>query len=381
MKVLHIGKYFPPRYGGIETFMSQLMEEQVNQGLEVSALVHADSLQSKSGEYTWKGCKVIEAKSYGQFIFAPVSPIYPIRLIKAIKNVKPDILHIHMPNLSAFWLLLVNKLSLKNSKLIVHWHSDVLGAEPNFWVRMLYPVYRVFEKAMLNTVDTVVVTSPPYLDTSEPLLLFREKCHVIPLGIQLNNSDIPIKQTFNFTEKLKLVMISRLSYYKGHQVVFEALKVLSDKGGKFELHIVGAGELKESLNSQLKKLSLEDSVHWYGEVSVVEKETLLSNSDILLLPSLERTEAFGVVLLEAAKFKVPAIVSDVIGSGMSWVVDNGKTGLVVQSNNPIDLANTIQEVDKHRGMLQSMGENAFQKLRKNFNIRVVTKDIISIYDH
>ncbi|MCC2606148.1 glycosyltransferase [Planctobacterium marinum] len=378
MKVLHIGKYFPPRYGGIETFMSQLMEEQVNQGLEVSALVHADSLQSKSGEYTWKGCKVIEAKSYGQFIFAPVSPIYPIRLFKAIKNIKPDILHIHMPNLSAFWIILFKDLFAKEARLIIHWHADVLGSTPTKLVRLCYPIYRVFEVQLLKKADTVIATSAPYMYSSIPLKPFHHKCEVIPLGIKLTDSklnDAEVQKSNGF----KMCMLGRLVYYKGHKEVLGALSQLVEMGIDVTLDIIGDGELKNQLKNLCSLLDLDERVRWHGAASEAKKNDILKTVDILLLPSLERTEAFGVVLLEAANYKLPVLVSDVEGSGMSYVVSAGENGVICPTGNVSELVKVLQELHNDNDRLKTMGRRNYERLISVFSIEKVARSITCQY--
>lgn len=378
MKVLHIGKYFPPRYGGIETFMSQLMEEQAKQGLEVSALVHADTLQSKTGYYKWNDCTVYEVKSYGQLVFAPIAPSYPFRLLKALKEIKPDVIHIHMPNLSAFWVLFLKTFFAKQSKVIIHWHADVLGSAPTRLVRCFYPIYRDFETWLLKKADKIIATSPPYLETSVPLKPFRDKCEVIPLGIKIQEFDISTK-TYNQDGVLRLCMIGRLVYYKGHYQVLAAIKQLVATGVNVSLDIIGDGELKKQLQNQCTSLGLGERVRWHGGVSETNKVALLKKMDLLLLPSLERTEAFGVVILEAANYKVPVLVSDVEGSGMSYVVSHGDNGLICAADNADELVNALLELHNNTHELKEMGGRNYERLIAMFNIKKVAGSITSLY--
>lgn len=378
MKVLHIGKYFPPRYGGIETFMSQLMEEQAIQGLDVAALVHADNLQSDSGEYTWQGCRVFEVKSYGQLVFAPVAPGYPYRLIKALRSFKPDILHIHMPNLSVFWLLVFKRFFALQAKIVIHWHADVLGSSPTKPVKFLYPVYKLFETRLLKSADKIIATSPPYLETSKPLKQFMHRCSVVPLGIKLSgfNDTHPKTQT---TAALKMCMVGRLVYYKGHYQVLAAIKQLVLKGSNVSLDIIGDGELREQLQNQCVSLGLGERVRWHGGVSEADKVDLLTKMDLLLLPSLERTEAFGVVLLEAATYKLPVLVSDVEGSGMSYVVSHDDNGVICPAGNVDELVNALLKLQNNSYKLKEMGRRNYERLIAMFNIKKVAGSITSLY--
>ncbi|WP_338293762.1 glycosyltransferase [Planctobacterium marinum] len=377
MKVLHVGKYFPPRYGGIETFMSQLMEEQADQGLEVAALVHADKLQSSNGEYAWKGCKIFEVKCFGQLIFAPVAPGYPYRIIHALRSFRPDIVHVHMPNLSAFWLLVVKRFFARQAEIVIHWHADVLGSAPTKLIKLFYPVYKLFETQLLKNADKVISTSPPYLKTSIPLKPFAEKCVVIPLGIKIKHFDVHSKK-FSENRSIRLCMIGRLVYYKAHSVVLKALAQLQEQKVSVTLDVIGDGELALPLQKECSELGIQNCVFWHGSVSEQQKDEILKSSDVLLLPSLERTEAFGVVLLEAANYAVPAIVSNVNGSGMSYVIENNVNGKVVDASDADALASAVAEFIKP-GRTTECGKHAYNKLNKQFDIAAVAIEIQKLY--
>lgn len=380
MKVLHIGKYFQPRHGGIETFMSNLMEEQVSHGLDVSALIHADKLQSKEGNYNWKNCRIFEAKSYGQILFAPVSPLYPLKLFKVLRQLKPEIVHVHMPNLSAIWCLLFSFI-FRKSHIIIHWHSDVLGASPNKLVRAFYPIYRILlERPLLICASRVLVTSPDYLASSIPLSQFTDKCTVIPLGIKLSEPRIEIDSSDNTAlEALKIVMIGRLTYYKNHELVLKALKLLKSRGKRFRLTLIGEGELKKRLETYITENDLKNEVKILGSVADNVKSDILDKSNVLLLPSLERTEAFGMVLLEAAVHGKAVMVGRVDGSGMNYVIDNGNAGYYCDPHNPDELASVLEEMVKNNRKTFEKASRLQERLYRNFDIKFVAKKIIEIY--
>ena len=99
MRVLHVGKYVPTHPGGIESYLERLLEELSEQGVAAHALVHGDARPAVDlPRYT-------VVPSYGRLLFAPLSPGFPQALDRAIEAFSPDVLHLHMPNLSAFWAL------------------------------------------------------------------------------------------------------------------------------------------------------------------------------------------------------------------------------------------------------------------------------------
>ena len=94
---------------------------------------------------------------------------------------RPDVLHLHLPNTSAFWALKSRRA--RAIPWVVHWHSDVIGPGLDAKLKLFYPLYRPFEQALLKRADAVIATSPPYLESSRALQPFRDKCRVIPLGL------------------------------------------------------------------------------------------------------------------------------------------------------------------------------------------------------
>lgn len=380
IRILHIGKYFPPRFGGIETFMAQLMESQAAEGLEVLAIVHNDYRNSQE---EWHGCKLTHVKSYGQLAYAPVAPGFGFSLWRLIRKERPDIVHIHMPNLSAFWLLLLASF-LPRFKWVVHWHADVLGSVPDLKIKLLYPLYRVFERWLLKKADKIICTSPDYLASSQPLQCYQEKCKVIPLGVDIaeQSLDIPITagKSDDNAASLQLLMIGRLTYYKGHALLFDAVKQLVQQGLIVQLTVVGDGELAGELKALVAKLGLKQYIAMLGSVSEVQKQALLADTDLLCLPSIERTEAFGMVLLEAAIHAKPALATRVPGSGMGYVVQDNITGLLARPGQVDDLVDKLKWACYNPTKLVEMGLAAQQRLHQHFSMQVVSQQISQLYD-
>lgn len=360
--------------------MSQLMEEQEKSGLDVSAIVHKESKHYKEETEVWSHCRLFNVKSFGQIAYAPFAPSFPFVLRRALSDVKPDIIHIHMPNLSAFWLLLL-AFTGPSASWIIHWHSDVVGTVPDLKVRLLYPFYRLYERRILKKAAAVICTSPNYLNTSEPLKDFHAKCHIIPLGINTAAQSLVNKELGSKHDTLKLICIGRLTYYKGHSLLFEAIKQLTLKGSKIILDVVGEGELREKLEAIVKHVELEGCIRFYGGVSEAEKLALLGNADVLCLPSIERTEAFGVVLLEAAAFSKPALVNNVFGSGMTYVVEKGRTGLVAEPNSLESLIEQLQWAVENTTELRTLGNAAKLRFMSLFQMTHVSQKITDVYNN
>ena len=376
MKVLHLGKYAPPFFGGIENFMMDLGHGCVEQGLEVAAIVHHHDSKAPFEQTVIDGVTIYRVPCYGRLMFAPVSPSFGIHLNKIIEEFAPDVLHIHMPNTSAFFALWSSKAKL--IPWVVHWHSDVMGDDSPWFLRTFYPLYQPFEQAILQRAKKVIVTSPPYLQTSRPLQRFMDKSQVISLGLRKTH-DAQMSDS-EHEGPLQLLMVGRLTYYKGHSIAIEALNLLKQQGlADIKLTIVGSGEQLQAIESLIAKHKLEAQVSLLGRVDEQGLHDAFTEADCLCLPSIERTEAFGVVLMEAASYGVPAIVSDVPGSGMSWVVQHDKTGFVVRRGNADALALAIKTLSQQPKRRKAFGLAALERFEQHFQIERVVEATTEVY--
>ena len=175
--------------------------------------------------------------------------------------------------------------------------------------------------------------------------------------------------------QLRLLVIGRLAYYKGHKYLIEAVNNVEQA----QLRIVGDGELRDDLQLTTAQLELNERVEFLGRLTDLQLRHEIQNCDLLCLPSIEKTEAFGVVLLEAARQGKPCLVTDVKGSGMSWVVRHNETGVVVPSGNSAALALALQSLQNDPEKLRQMGEAAQIRFNNLFLIDNVSTQVVSLY--
>ena len=190
--------------------MLALIKAQTKAGQDISVLVHHHKEGLPYGETKEFGANIYRLPIVAKLLFVPVALSAFLHLKKIMKQTQPDVIHAHLPNVTCFWLLLL-PTTLK-SKLILHWHSDVIGERPNLGIRLLYPFYRVFEKALLKKANRIIVTSENYLQSSEPLKLFLNKCEVVPLGLEDSHDDVRRAAGFD----VGALCVCRLTYYKWH---------------------------------------------------------------------------------------------------------------------------------------------------------------------
>ncbi|ADJ29708.1 glycosyltransferase [Nitrosococcus watsonii] len=385
LRVLHIGKFFPPFAGGMEYFLRDLLVALSRQGIEVAALVH-DHLsprQRRCSHYSdpaeWP-FPVYRAPCHDRVLYAPVSPQFPFWLQKTIRDFKPDLLHLHLPNTSAFWAMVVPVA--RRLPWIIHWHADVVASPHDRLLRLAYPFYRPFEQRLLKDASAIIATSPPYLDSSLALRLWRDKCHIIPLGLDPSRLPEPseTEQTtahrlWGDGARLRVLTVGRLTYYKGHEVLLHAIQPLPE----VRLVVVGAGEGERKLRMLIAKLALEGRVSLQGGCTEAQRNALLATCDILCLPSIERTEAFGVALLEAMRFAKLIVASRIKGSGVGWVVADGETGILCPPQDPASLTQALGDLLHAPEKRESFGKAGKQRFRQYFQIDRIAERTAALY--
>ncbi|MCP4816735.1 MAG: glycosyltransferase, partial [Planctomycetaceae bacterium] len=246
MKVLHIGKYFPPFFGGMENYLRDLVGAQQRSGLEPLVLVHRhdNSLRSSRETYDDQGTRpllVIRVAMWFRMLFTPISPTFPLVLNQFLREEGTDLLHLHMPNVSVFWCLLLPRA--RRRPWVIHWHADVLASTHSIGLRAFYGVYRPFEWMVLKRARAVLVTSPDYLESSKTLEAFRDKCYVVPLGLNPAGMQLVERRDAGSDASLHLLAVGRLTYYKGFEYLLRALADVPEA----RLTLVGQGELESAL--------------------------------------------------------------------------------------------------------------------------------------
>ena len=384
LKVLHLGKFFPPEVGGIESFLKELCIGLSDHSVKNIVLAHTHDPKSKQNyeqhlsTKNGKTIKIFRAKSYGDFFFVPISPSFPLLLHRLLKTECPDVIHIHMPNLSAFWLLLIN--TKKDTSWVIHWHSDVLASKHNWKLRLFYPIYKLFEQALLKRTDSIIVTSQAYLNNSAALKGWHRKCDVIQLGINPENiplscESLPSALPFWPDDKLRVLTIGRLTYYKGFEILINAVCNLPN----ISVIIIGEGLMREKLKRLITNNGISHRVFLAGYVSDSEKSYYLDNCNCFCLPSYEKTEAFGMVLLEAMSFSKALIACSIKGSGVPWIIRDKVTGYLAEPESTKSMQNTLKAVSVNAAVLKEMGAKGNKDLHERFLIDLVASKIVTLY--
>lgn len=329
MKVLQVSKLFPPFWGGLETVVYDISTELTSRGVEVDVLCVSQENINENAEVN--GIGVIRCGSFLHVASTYLSISF-INKWRKLRN-KYDIVHVHLPNPLA---LLAMFLFPTKAKVIVHWHSDIVKQ------KFLKIPFLPLQRWILNKCESVIVTSEPYADSSDDLKSFRDKLKIIPIGIDGGNLSIDeahlnsIKAQFQ--DRKIIFSLGRHVYYKGFEYLIDAAADLPDD---YVILLGGEGELTEALKEKINQNDLASKVVLLGKIPFEYLGAYYEACDVFCLPSIERSEAFGVVQLEAMSFGKPIVSTSIEGSGVSWVNQHGLTGLISPVKDSKKLAECI----------------------------------------
>lgn len=365
MRVLQVARFYPPYVGGTESIIREITEGLNKRGIRCDVLCANTSYEYR--EELLKGYKIYRVKSLGRFASTPLSPQFITKFKEIAENY--DIIHFHHANPVgnlAYFLI-----RPKRPKLIIHYHFDIVRQ------KLLYLFYKPLLFWLMRKSSAIVVTSPYYAEGSQVLKNFRDKLVVIPLGIEkkLKVDPAKVKTIRERFKKRKIIFsLGRLVYYKGFEYLIEAARYLGDD---YVILIGGEGPLEGKLKKLAKKG--KGNVLFLGKIPEAELGNFYEACDLFCLPSVERTEAFGVVILEAFSFGKPVVATEIPFSGVSWVNKHGETGFNVEPRNPQALAEAIREILENEKIYQSFSQNAYLRWKENFTAEKMLDRFLDLY--
>lgn len=367
MRVVQLGKYYYPYVGGIESHLYTLCHE-LAPAVELDVIVA--NVARRTIREVHEGIRVTRCASYGHLASTTMSPGMAWELSRR----DYDVVHVHLPHPVGAASYLASKKPRRH-RLIVSYHSDVVRQ------RRLARLYEPLVDLLLARADTVIATSPNYLESSPVLQRFAEKCAVVPYGIDLElfrktpererkASEIRAR----FGDAPLLVAVGRLIYYKGFEFAIRALRSVE----RAELMLIGDGPLREPLERLARELGVASRVHFLGELQNSDVPPYYFASDVYLLPSIARSEAFGIVQIEAMACGLPVINTD-LPSGVPFVSRHGETGLTVAHSDEGALARAIAELLSAPERRRAMAVEARARVEREFTKETLAARVLSYY--
>ncbi len=359
LRVLHIGKYYPPYRGGMESHLEILSRELKDK-------VHLSVLVANTSRHTSKDLvDGVEVTRVGRLFDVNSAAVCP-GLVREIRKAKADVVHIHWPNPTA---VLAYLASGHRGKLVFTYHSDIVRQ------RKMAAAFMPILRHALRQAAAIIVSSPNYVEGSDVLREFRERCCVIPFGVSVDHfSQYDLREVGRIRERYgpRIVLgVGRMVYYKGFE---HLVRAMVNVGG--HLLIIGKGPLREHLDQLALDLGIRGRVTLLSEVDDIRP--YYHAADVFALSSVMRSEAFGIVQLEAMACGKP-VVNTQLDSGVPFVSPHGVSGLTVPPADSAALGEAIEELLNRVDRKHELGQGGRTRVQNKFTVERMVQSTFDLY--
>jgi glycosyltransferase involved in cell wall biosynthesis len=348
MKVLNIVKYYYPSVGGMETYVRQLCSGIPKHGIEPSILTLNHIARIKTA---WERVDEIPVRRVAcQFrLFSqPVSLSFGAEMRYLISET--NLVHLHSPFPNAEMLY-----KYISKPLVVTWCVDPANTR---W-KKLFPLFRPSLIRILEMARKIVLIGPNLLEHSPTLQPYQQKCDVIPLAYSHVKGSEPMSTGRKLNRaRPTILFVGKLRKYKGVEYLIRALQHIPE----VLLRVVGNGEELSNLRKIANKLGVDSRVTFLVDVPNEHLPVEYKNANIFVLPSIDASEAFGIVQAEAMSYGLPVINTN-LQSGVPFVSLNGVTGVTVPPRDPVALAAAIKRLCDEPIFYENCSRNALQRAK------------------
>lgn len=367
MKVLQVSKFYPPDLGGIEAVARDLSAGLLRHGAQVEVLCASKSRQ-RFDETDAAGVRVVRAASWGLLLSTSMAPGLVTELWR--RRRQADIVHVHMPDPLAALAVWVAR---PRARVVLHWHSDVVRQ------RRARHVYGPLERWLLRRADAVIATSPPYAESSPALRSVAHKVAVIPIG-----APAPLPADPALADRVRqrhggrriVLALGRMTYYKGWEVLIAAARALPADA---VVLVVGGGSELADWRRRAVQAGVGDRVHFLGPMAARELEAHFAAAEVFCMASTSRAEAYGVAVLEAMARGLPVVATDIPGSGLPWLQQQGVTGLLVAPSDAPALAAALGRLLGDAALRARLGEAGRRRWAEHFSAATMADQTVALY--
>jgi len=381
MKIAQIVCTFPPYRGGIGNSVYNISESLAGLGHEVTVFTPNYNHKIKD-EYN-----LVEKK----FAIKRLNPLFKFgnaafipQLFWKLKNF--DIIHLHYPFYGSLKSILLLKILLgRKMKLVLHYHMDSRAKGLKGAVFHLYNITAL--PLLARAAKVITCASLDYIKHSDLGKYYKvdpHKFRQILFGVSLEQF-VTYHDNVNKQRQNKIILfvggLDKAHYFKGLENLLKALAIIikNRELSSTVLNVVGRGNLSSYYKNRALKLGVEKNVKFYEDVNNSKLVDFYNYSDCLVLPSINKGEAFGLVLLEAMSCSKPVITSNL--PGVRSVFRNGKEGLLARPDDANDLAEKIKIILSDKKLAEKMGFAGRELVEKKYTWVKVGKRLDAIYHY
>lgn len=360
MKLMVVTPYFYPKIGGMENYALSISKElKKNFGYEIVVVTsnHEDKIFK---EDNLEGMKIYRLPRQFKISNTPISFKWKKQIKEIIEKEKPDVINGHspVPFISDITCRIAKE---KNIPFVLTYHNDLV--KENFIVNFICKFYYwSLGNKTLNQSSSIIATSKYYADNSPYLKKRMDKIKIVSPG-----TTIPKKVT-EYDSKNKIVLfvgqLDKTHSHKGLNYLIEAINLVKEKIENVKLIVIGEGDNLENYKSQTQKLNVEKNVSFLGRVSNEELSKNYNLCSVIVLPTYNESEGFGMVLIDGMAHKRPAIGTNV--GGIPYAIKENSDGLIVRPKDSKALAEAIINILENPKLAKEMGEEGYKKVKENF---------------
>lgn len=359
LKVVHVGKFYPPHLGGMESHV-ELLARATRSEVDVEVVVSNDGPETV--REVVGGIPITRVGTRLRLASASFGP----GMARAIRAADADVVHFHHPNPPAVLSVLAAR---PRGALVVTYHSDIVRQ------RVLGPLVSPLIHRFLARADAIVASSPEYAASSPVLRRHAERVRVIPFGIdaaELEAVDRAAVERLRARYGPRIVLAAgRLVYYKGFEYLVRAMRRVDA-----HLLIAGDGPLLGGLRRAAAEAGVEAKVTLLGRVP--DLRPLYHAADLFALPSVARSEAFGIVQMEAMACGLP-VVNTALDTGVPFVSPHGVTGLTVPPADAEALADALDRLLADDALRARLGAAGRERVAGELSAARMARRTLALY--
>jgi rhamnosyl/mannosyltransferase len=360
LRVLHLGKYYPPYHGGMETHLHALCTA-IRDRVDVEVVVANDGRETV--REVVDGVPVTRLGTVAKLASTPFTP----GLTRAIRESRADLVHLHFPHPTGVLAWLASR---HRGRFVITYHSDVVRQ------RVLGGLFAPLLDRALARAAAIVCTSPQYVESSPALAPHRARCRVLPFGVPAQSMAAVDAATVaalrrQWGERL-ILAVGRLVPYKGFSYLVRAMRDVDAR-----LVIVGDGPDRDALEREIAAQGVGDRVALVGGVPSLAP--WMHAAEVFALPSVQRSEAFGLVQVEAMLCGTP-VVNTALDSGVPYVSPHGESGLTVPPRDSVALAGALNELLADATLRARLGEGGRRRAARLFGVDAMANETVALYE-
>jgi len=353
MKVLIAVPYFWPRVGGMENYARSLAQGLAEVGCEVVVVcgdpgVRRPIRDEVDGHLVWR-LPVWRVVSN-----TPVNPAWWRYLRQIIRTERPDVINAHTP--VPFMVDMVT-WAAGRSPVVVTYHAATLFKPGSVLMTTVISCYLAIQRLTLARAKLIIAVSP-YV--RERLRTWQSKTAVVANAV----TDVAPAREAAGTSLAFVSNLVATHRWKGLDLILDALAILKREGLTVGLTVIGDGADRPRYERRAQELNLTEQVRFMGKLVGSDRDILVRQAAAVVLYPTTANDAFPTVMLEAWAQGV-TVIAAAIGP-LPSLVNDGVTGILVEPDNPADLAETLRDGLADQARLVALGEAGRQLVAREY---------------